>query len=168
VIENPGFITRLFRSLKDSTESINKRLLLSERSDPDRLIETLLKNGDYGSALRVRKLFSRIDLADQIHKKESRLSSSQLGAHCTRIRSRLRVLILCTSILYPTFDKQYQLNQFGLQQATRKQFFHNLFYSDEVFFQSIHEENLHLRDVQEKSGLLKQLLPITLWPSGDL
>ena len=44
--ENVGFITRLFRSLKDSTESINERLLLLEHSDPDRLIETLLNNGD--------------------------------------------------------------------------------------------------------------------------
>ena len=160
--ENPGFITRLFRSLKDSTESITERLLLLEHSDPDRLIETLLNNGDYGGALRVCKVFNRTDLADQIHERESRLSSSQLGAHCTRIQSRLRVLILCTSILYPTFDEQYQLIQFGLQQATRKQLFDNLFYSDQSFFQSIHDESLHLRDVQEKVSPLnipqKQIL----------
>jgi hypothetical protein len=147
---NSNLLSRLFRSFKDSTELINERLILIEHSDPDRLIESLLANGDSGGALRVCKVFNRIDLADQIHERESRLSSSQLNAHCTRIQSRLRVLQLCTTILYPTFDEQYQLIQFGLNQATRKELFNNLFYSDQGFFQSIHDENLYLKDMEEK------------------
>ena len=154
--QNPGLISRLFRSFKDSTESISERLLLFEHIDPDRLIENLLNTGDYGGALRVCKVFNRTDLADQIHERESRSSSTQLIAHCTRIQSRLRVLILCTTILYPTFDEQYQLIQFGLQQATRKQLFNQLFYSDQPFSQSISDENLHLKDREEKS------LPLTI------
>ncbi|CAF4925889.1 unnamed protein product, partial [Rotaria sp. Silwood2] len=48
------------------------------------------------------------------------LSSSQLGTHLTRIKSRLHVLQLCTTILYSTFNEQFDLIQFGLNQATRK------------------------------------------------
>jgi hypothetical protein len=132
--DNSNIISRLFRSFKDSTELISERLILIEYSDPDRLIESLLANGDSGGALRVCKVFNRFDLADQIHERESRLSSPRLNAHCTRIQSRLRVLQLCTTISYPTFDEQYQLIQFGLNQATRKQLFNNLFYSDQPFF----------------------------------
>ncbi len=154
--ENSNIISRLFRSFKDSTELINERLILIEHSDPDRLIENLLAHGDCGGALRVCKVFNRIDLADQIHERESRLSSSQLDAHCTRIQSRLRVLQLCTTILYPTFDEQDRLIKFGLEKATRKELFHNLFYSDQPFFQSINDEDLHLKDVEEKN------LPLTI------
>jgi hypothetical protein len=160
--DNSNIISRLFRSFKDSSELINERLILIEHSDPDRLIESLLANGDSGGALRVCKVFNRIDLADQIHERESRLSSSQLNAHCTRIQSRLRVLQLCTTVLYPTFDEQCQLIQFGLNQATRKQLFNSLFYSDQGFFQSIYDENLHLKDFEEKTQPLsipqKQIL----------
>ncbi|CAF1267018.1 unnamed protein product [Rotaria sordida] len=93
-----------------------------------------LSKGEYGQALRVCKVFNRIDLSDQIHEKVLRLSSSQLGAHLTRIQSRLHVLQLSTTILYPTFNEQFNLIQFGLNQATRKQLFDNLYYSDQPFF----------------------------------
>ncbi|CAF4696967.1 unnamed protein product, partial [Rotaria sp. Silwood2] len=99
----------------------------------------------------VCKVFNRTDLADQIQEKALRLSSSQLGTHLTRIKSRLHVLQLCTTILYSTFNEQFDLIQFGLNQATRKQLFDNLYYSDEHFFQTIYDENLYLKDnVKEK------------------
>jgi len=148
--ENSNILSRLFHSLNDSTELINERLILVEHSDPVRLIENLISNGEYGEALRVCKVFNRTDLADQIHERELRLSSSQLGAHLIRIQSRLHVLQLCTTVLYPTFDEQHELIQIGLDQATRKQLFNNLFYSDQPFFQSIYDENLYLKDIQEK------------------
>ncbi len=90
-----------------------------------------------GEALRVCKVFDRIDLADQIHERELRLSSSQLSAHLARIQSRLHVLQLCTILLYPTYDEQFNLIQFGLNQATRKQLFQNLFYSDQQYQSNI-------------------------------
>ncbi|CAF4723237.1 unnamed protein product, partial [Rotaria sp. Silwood2] len=108
--------------------------MLLEHSDPCRLIENLVSKGEYGQALRVCKVFNRTDLADQIHEKALRLSSSQLGTHLTRIKSRLHVLQLCTTILYSTFNEQFDLIQFGLNQATRKQLFDNLYYSDGHFF----------------------------------
>lgn len=148
--ENSNIITRFFRSLKDSIEIVNERLILIEHSDPCRLIENLSSNGEYGEALRVCKVFNRIDLADQIHEKALRLSSSQIGAHLTKIQSRLHVLQLCTTILYSTFNEQFDLIQFGLNQATRKQLFDNLFYSDQPFFQTIDDENLYLKDIQPK------------------
>ncbi|CAF3920050.1 unnamed protein product, partial [Rotaria sordida] len=148
--ENSNIISRLFHSLKDSIELINERLILLEHSDPCRLIENLVSKGEYGQALRVCKVFNRIDLSDQIHEKALRLSSSQLGAHLTRIQSRLHVLQLCTTILYPTFNEQFNLIQFGLNQATRKQLFDNLYYSDQPFFQTIYDENLYLKDIQPK------------------
>jgi hypothetical protein len=148
--ENFNIISRLFRSLKESTELINERLILIEHSDPGRLIENLISNNEYGEALRVCKVFNRTDLADQIHEKELCLSSSQLGAHLTRIQSRVHVLRLCTTILYPTWDEQFNLIQFGLNQATRKQLFDNLYYSDQPFSQSIYDENLYLKDVEGK------------------
>jgi hypothetical protein len=160
--ENSNIISRLFRSLKDSTELINERLILIEHSDPCRLIENLINNGEYGEALRVCKVFKRIDLADQIHEKAVRLSSLQLTAHLTKIQSRLHVLKLCTSILYPTYDEQFNLIKFGLNQATREQLFDNLYYSDQPFFQSIEDENLVLNNVQKKQSVLnipqKQIL----------
>ena len=148
--ENFNIISRLFRSLKDSTELINERLVIIEHSDPGRLIENLISNGEYGEALRVCKVFNRTDLADQIHERELRLSASQIGAHLTRIQSRLHVLQLCTTILYSTWDEQFDLIQFGLDQATKKQLFDNLYYSNQPFFQSIVDENLYLKDLQEK------------------
>lgn len=160
--EKTDFISRVFSSFKDSIELINERLILLEHSDPIRLIENLITNGEYGEALRVCKVFDRIDLADQIHEKEIRLSSSQLTTHLTRIQSRLHVLQLCTTILYPTYDEQYELIQIGLKQATRKELFDNLFYSDQGFSQSIYDENLTLKDLPEKQIPLnipqKQLL----------
>jgi len=148
--ENSNIIFRLFRSLKDSIELINERLILIEHSDPIRFIENLISNGEYGEALRVCKVFNRTDLADQIHERELRLSSSQLKIHLPKIQSRLHVLQLCTTILYSTFDEQRELIQIGLNQATRKQLFDNLFYSDQPFYQSISDENLYLKDIQEK------------------
>ena len=112
--ENSNILFRLFRSLKDSNESINEKLILMEHSDPCRLIENLVANGEYGEALRICKVFNRTDLSDQIHEKALTLSSSQLGAHLTRIQSRLHVLQLCTTILYSTFNEQYDLIKFGL------------------------------------------------------
>lgn len=148
--ENSSTISRLFSSLNDATELVNERLILIEHSDPIRYIENLITNGDYGEALRVCKIFDRIDLADQIHEKEVRLSSSQLRTHLKKIQSRLHVLQLCTTILYPTFDEQLELIQIGLDEATRKQLFNNLFYSDQGFFQSIYDENLSLKNIQAK------------------
>ncbi|CAF3821252.1 unnamed protein product [Rotaria sp. Silwood1] len=148
--DNINIISRLFRSLKYSTELINERLILFEHSDPCRLIENLTTKGEYGQALRVCKVFNRTDLSDQIHEQALRLSSSQIDPHLTRIQSRLHVLQLCTTILYSTFDEQLYLIQFGLNQATRKQLFDNLFYSDQPFFQTIYDENLYLKDVQQK------------------
>ena len=80
-----------FRSLKPPTELITERVLLVEHADPDRLIENLIENGDYGEALRVCKVFHRTDFSDQIHEKQLRLSSSQLRVHLSKIRSRLHV-----------------------------------------------------------------------------
>jgi hypothetical protein len=48
------------------------------------------------------------------------------------------------------------LIKFGLEKATRKELFHNLFYSDQPFFQSINDEDLHLKEVEEKN------LPLTI------
>ena len=148
--ENSSIISRLFRLLKDSTELINERLILIEHTDPCRLIENLIINEEYGEALRACKVFNRIDLADQIHEKALRVSSSQLQFHLTRIQSRLHVLQICTTLLYPTFDEQFDLIKFGLDQATRKNLFNNLYYSDEVFYRSIYDENINLNNVQEK------------------
>ncbi|CAF3344776.1 unnamed protein product [Rotaria socialis] len=148
--ENSNIIFRVFRALKGSNELINEKLILIEHSDPCRLIENLVSNGEFGEALRICKVFNRTDLSDQIHEKALTLSSSQLGAHLTRIQSRLHVLQLCTTILYSTFNEQYDLIKFGLNQATRKQLFNNLYYSDQSFFQTIYDENLYLKDVQPK------------------
>ncbi|CAF5123561.1 unnamed protein product, partial [Rotaria sp. Silwood1] len=56
--DNINIISRLFRSLKYSTELINERLILFEHSDPCRLIENLTTKGEYGQALRVCKVFN--------------------------------------------------------------------------------------------------------------
>ncbi|CAF1318837.1 unnamed protein product, partial [Adineta ricciae] len=113
--------------------------------------ENLISSGDYGGALRICDVFDRKDLADQIHEKEARSSSSQIGEHLTRIQSRLHVLQLCTTILYPSGDEQLRLIRFGLDQATKEQLFNSLYYSDQPFFQSIYKENLALNDLQAKS-----------------
>ena len=151
-----------FRSLKQPSELIMERLLLIEHADPDRLIENLIENGDYGEALRVCKVFHRTDFSDQIHEKQLRLSSSQLHVHLSKIQSRLHVLQLATSLLYPTDDEQRQLIQFALDQATRRQLFNSLFVSDDGFFHSIDEEYSSLTNTEEHHGPLnisqKQLL----------
>ncbi|UJR07568.1 hypothetical protein I4U23_011855 [Adineta vaga] len=154
--QHVNIITRLFRSFQDSIESINERLILLEHSDPCRLIENLISNGDYGGALRVCDVFDRKDLADQIHEREVRSSSSQIGEHLTRIQSRLHVLQLCTTILYSTMDEQLRLIRFGLDQATKEQLFNSLYYSDQPFYRSIYEENLTLNHLQAKS------IPLTI------
>jgi hypothetical protein len=148
--EGFNFFSRLFRSLKESTELINERLILIEHSDPGRLIENLISNKEYGDALRVCDVFNRTDLADQIHEIELRSSSSQLSAHLARIQSRLHVLKLCTTVLYSTYDEQMKLIQAGLNQATRKELFYNLYYSEQPFLQSISDENLLLKNVEGK------------------
>ncbi|CAF1046439.1 unnamed protein product [Adineta steineri] len=151
VDENSNIISRLFQSFQDLNESINERVIQIKHSDPYRLIENLILNGEYGEALRVCKVFKRIDLSDQIHEKVVRLSSLQIETHLTKIQSRLHVLQLCTTILYSTFDEQLNLIQFGLNKATRKELFDNLYYSDQPFCQSINDENLYLKDLQQKS-----------------
>ncbi|CAF4709034.1 unnamed protein product, partial [Rotaria sp. Silwood2] len=87
---NMNIISRLFRSLKYSNKLINERLMLLEHSDPCRLIENLVSKGEYGQALRVCKVFNRTDLADQIHEKALRLSSSQLVSSFEEINSSLQ------------------------------------------------------------------------------
>lgn len=81
--------------------------------------------------IRVGRLVDRNDLADGIDEQQLRLSSNQLSAHLARIQSRLRVLQLCTTLLYPTIEEQFALIHFGLQQGTRKQFFDSLAQSDQ-------------------------------------
>jgi hypothetical protein len=53
-----NILSRLFSSFKDSTETISERLILIEHSDPDRLIESLLANGDSHGELRACKVFN--------------------------------------------------------------------------------------------------------------
>lgn len=146
--DNLNIIYRLFNSFKISNELINQRLILIEHIDPCRFIEHLILNDDFGEALRICKLFNRYDLSDKIHEKALRLSSSQIETHLTRIQSRLHVLQLCTTILYSTFNEQYDLIKFGLDKATNKKLFNNLFYSEDYFFQTIYNENEYLKDVQ--------------------
>jgi hypothetical protein len=147
---------RWFRSARDAHESVNERLVLLEHSDPDRLIETLMGTGDYGEALRVCQVFQRSELSDQIHEEQVRSSSSQLPTHLTKIRSRLRVLQLTTTLVYPTFDEQLDLIQFGLEQATRQRYFLHLALCEQDFGTSIADEHV------PATPLVSQRRPLTV------
>ena len=143
VNEETTSFSRFFPWWHEERESINERLLVIEHTSPDRLIESLISSGDYGEALRVCKVFERRELSDDIHERQVRLSSSQLASHLTKIRSRLHVLQLASTLLYPTFEEQFSLIRFALDQATKKTFFLHLSHSDEGFFHSISEETLN-------------------------
>ena len=158
--EKENLFQRFYRRWEGEKERREERLIELLPSNPDRLIESLIRQGDFGEALRVCHVFHREEFSDEIHEKQIRQSSSQLKSHLTKIRSRLRVLQLCTTLIYPTLDEQLLLLDFALQQATKKSFFLRLSQSDQLFFQSISEENL--LEANSSSSVVKENSTLTI------